>query len=69
MRLLVLALVLAVPAAAQISRKEVVKATTPTDDAKPNSAEVPEVYAVSGQIERVVVLRFKYQADLLAGIR
>ena len=57
-----------VPAAAQRSRREVTKATTPQDDAKPNSDQVPEVYAVSGQFERIVVLRFKYQADLLAGI-
>jgi uncharacterized protein len=47
---------------------EAVKPTTPQDDAKPNSDKVPEVYAMSGQFERIVVLRFKYQADLLAGI-
>jgi predicted DNA-binding protein with PD1-like motif len=29
---------------------------------------VPDVYAITGKFERVVVLRFKYQADLLAGI-
>src|SRR5262245_24957664 len=47
---------------------EMVKPTTPQDDAKANSDKVPEVYAMSGQFERIVVLRFKYQADLLAGI-
>jgi hypothetical protein len=56
------------PASAQRTRREVTKATTPRDDAKPNSDQVPEVYALSGQFERIVVLRFKYQADLLAGI-
>lgn len=52
----------------QQTRVEVTKATTPQDDAKPNSDAVPEVYALSGQFERVVVLRFKFGADLLAGI-
>jgi len=58
----------AAPLVAQKTKTEVVKATTPEDDARGLSAEVPEVYAMSGKIERVVVLRFKYQADLLAGI-
>lgn len=49
-------------------RTEVIKATTPYDDSKPNSEAVPEVYAVSSQLQRVVVLRFKYQTDLLAGL-
>ncbi|MFB3826761.1 MAG: PPC domain-containing DNA-binding protein [Bryobacteraceae bacterium] len=55
-------------AAGQRTRTEVVKPTTPADDAKPNSDKVPEVYAVSGQFQRILVLRFKYQADLLAGL-
>src|SRR3979409_281062 len=53
---------------AQPTRTEVTKATTPADDSKANSDKVPDVYAISGQFERVLVLRFKYQADLLAGI-
>jgi hypothetical protein len=56
------------PALAQRTTTEVTKATTPHDDSKPNSDAVPEVYAVSGRFERVVTLRFKYQADLLAGL-
>ena len=44
------------------------KPTTPADDAKPNSDKVPDVYAISGQFDRILVLRFKYQADLLAGL-
>jgi predicted DNA-binding protein with PD1-like motif len=55
-------------ATAQQTRTKVIKATTPADDARANSETVPDVYAVSGQFERVVVLRFKYQADLLAGL-
>jgi predicted DNA-binding protein with PD1-like motif len=53
---------------AQQTKTEVTKATTPADDAKANSNKVHDVYAVSGNFERVLVLRFKYQADLLAGL-
>jgi predicted DNA-binding protein with PD1-like motif len=52
----------------QQTRREVTNATTPADDSKPNSDRVPDVYAVSGQFDRIVTLRLKYQADLLAGI-
>jgi predicted DNA-binding protein with PD1-like motif len=51
------------------TRTEVTKATTPEQDARPNSPSVPDVYAVEGKFERVVVLRFKYQADLLDGLQ
>lgn len=54
--------------AGQVTKTEITKATTPHDDSKANSDQVPDVYAISGKFERVVVLRFKYQADLLAGI-
>lgn len=38
-------------------------------DAKPNDPKVPDVYAVdAGKFERVLILRFKYQTDLLAGL-
>jgi len=53
---------------AEVTRREIVKATTPKDDSKPNSPSVPDVYAINGQFKRVVVLRFKYQTDLLAGM-
>jgi predicted DNA-binding protein with PD1-like motif len=53
---------------AQQTKTEVTKPTTPADDAKANSPKVPDAYAVTGNFERVVILRFKYQADLLAGI-
>lgn len=51
-----------------VTRTAVVKPTTPADDAKPNSREVPDVYALAGRFERVIVLRLKYDTDLLAGI-
>jgi len=57
-------------AMAQETRREIVNAApAPALDAKPNSGEVPDVYAVSSQFERVLVLRFKYQTDLLAGLQ
>lgn len=54
-------------AAAQTTRTEATNATTPEEDSKPNTDAVPDVYAASGQFERILVLRFKYQTDLLAG--
>lgn len=51
---------------AQQTRTEVTKPTP--GDSRPNSSEVPEVYAISGRFERILVLRFKYQTDLLAGL-
>jgi predicted DNA-binding protein with PD1-like motif len=59
----------AVASFAAETRTEITKATTPDQDAKPNSASVPDVYAIEGKFERVVILRFKYQADLLAGLQ
>ncbi len=55
-------------AVSQQTRTEVTRSTTPQDDAKPNSALVPDVYALEGQFEKIIVLRFKYEADLLAGM-
>jgi predicted DNA-binding protein with PD1-like motif len=55
-------------APARETRREVTKATTPAEDSKANSDRVPEVYAIEGQLERIVVLRFKYESDLLAGL-
>jgi predicted DNA-binding protein with PD1-like motif len=55
-------------AGAEETRTETTRPTTSADDAKPNSDTVPEVYAISGQFDRVLILRFKYQTDLLAGL-
>ncbi len=55
-------------AVAQQTRQEIVNATTPAEDSKANSDSVPEVYAIGGRFERIVVLRFKHQADVLAGL-
>ena len=54
---------------AQETRHEVTHATgNPAVDSKPNSPDVPDVFAVSGHLQRIVVLRFKFGADLLAGL-
>jgi predicted DNA-binding protein with PD1-like motif len=66
--IVLLALALAATLQAAETRTELVNATTPEQDAKPNSGEVPDVYAIQGKFERIVILRFKYQADLLAGL-
>ena len=54
---------------AQETRREIVNAaSTPAEDAKPNSDKVPEVYSIKGQFDRIVNLRFKFNADLLEGM-
>jgi len=54
---------------AQQTRREIVNAApTPEGDSKPNSDKAPDVYAIRGQFDRILVLRFKYNVDLLAGI-
>lgn len=54
--------------AAQETRTEIISAPSAVDDARPNSDKVPAVYAVEAKFERIVVLRFKYQTDLLGGL-
>ena len=68
-RRIVLAVAFLSLAAAQETRREITNnAPTPAADAKANSDQVPDVYAVSSQFQRVLIFRFKYQADLLAGM-
>ncbi|HYP08303.1 MAG TPA: PPC domain-containing DNA-binding protein [Bryobacteraceae bacterium] len=68
LRTLLIFAVLAAALVGQETRQEVIKATTPEQDSKPNSDKVPDVYALTGNFSKVAVLRFKYQADLLAGL-
>jgi len=58
----------ALPLTAQVRRTEVVKATTPAEDSRGLSPDVPDSVALSTKIERVVLIRFRNQSDLLAGI-
>ena len=41
----------------------------PTDDTKPNSASVPDAYALTGHFDRIVVIRLKNGANLLEGMK
>ena len=67
--LMTILLAAGLPAFGQQSRREQTNpSANPADDKKPNSDLVPDVWAVTGQFDRVVVLRFKFGADLLAGI-
>jgi predicted DNA-binding protein with PD1-like motif len=52
----------------QQTKNEVTKAVSVAEDSKPNSNDVPDVIALSGQFSRIVVLRFKYDTDLLAAL-
>ena len=67
MRLLVLFCALLPLASAQETRHEVTNSIGAAD-ARENSAAVPDVYAVPTQFEQVLIFRFKYQVDLLAGL-
>lgn len=53
---------------AQQTRTEIIKSTTVFDDSKINNDSIPAVYALKGQFEQILILRFKYQTDLLAGL-
>jgi predicted DNA-binding protein with PD1-like motif len=53
----------------QQTKREVTHPPNPAEDTRPNSNAVPEAYAVSTQFQRVLLLRFKYNTDLLAGLR
>lgn len=71
MKKLVIVLVLAttLPLAAQETRHAVVHAPgNPAESSRPNSDQVPDVYVLTGHFQRIVVLRFKYNTDLLAGL-
>jgi len=62
-KLITIFLMTAAIAAAQITQTIITK---PTDhDSEPNSDKVPDGYAIEGKFDRIVVLRFKYKADLL----
>jgi predicted DNA-binding protein with PD1-like motif len=68
--LLLAVTLLAGVAAAQETRREIVNpAAKPELDAKPNSDQVPDAYAIPARFERVLILRFKYDTDLLEGLQ
>ena len=65
--ILILAISALLPA--QQTRREVTNPSNPpSDDARPNSNTVPDVVAMKSTFERVVILRFKYDTELLGGL-
>jgi hypothetical protein len=69
MRTALLLLLAVTLAGAQETRREQTNhSANPTDDTKANSDAVPDVYAITGQFDRIVTLRFKFGTDLLAGL-
>ena len=52
----------------QRTRVELTKPTTPKDDSRANSPDVSDVYSIPAKFDRLVVLRFKFDTDLLAGL-
>jgi len=68
-KLIFVILAISVLLAAQETRREVIHSTgNPAQDTRPNSDQVPDVYALSGHLQRIVMFRFKYDTDLLAGL-
>jgi uncharacterized protein len=53
---------------AQETRRDVVSPRNSAEDRRPNSDKIPDVYSIKGQFERVLVVRLKYDTDLLAGL-
>ena len=69
MKKTLLIVIFALALGAQETRREITNAAAnPADDAKGLSEKVPDVYAIPTQFERVLILRFKFGADLLAGM-
>jgi predicted DNA-binding protein with PD1-like motif len=58
-------LLLTTPAFAQV---EIIQNPATPADGKANDPSVPDAYAISGQFDRIVVIRVKNKVDLLHGI-
>jgi predicted DNA-binding protein with PD1-like motif len=59
-------LLLTTPAVAQV---EIIQNPATPADGKANDPSVPDAYAISGQFDRIVVIRVKNKVDLLHGIQ
>jgi predicted DNA-binding protein with PD1-like motif len=69
MKMLILLMMTAGVLFAQETRRTIVNPSpNPADDTKANSDKVPDGYPITSHFDRIVVLRFKYKADLLAGL-
>jgi hypothetical protein len=68
-QIILLAVLAMASAVAQQTRVESTGASrNPQEDARPNSDKVPDAYAIPSQFEKVLILRFKYDTDLLADL-
>jgi predicted DNA-binding protein with PD1-like motif len=70
-RTMILSTVLMIAGAlcAQETRRTITNPSpNPLDDSKPNSSAVPDAYALTGHFSRIVVIRLKNKANLLAGM-
>jgi predicted DNA-binding protein with PD1-like motif len=65
---LVLLLAVTLAGAQETRREQTNRSANPADDTKANSDAVPDVYAITGQFDRIVTLRFRFGTDLLAGL-
>jgi len=52
----------------QDTRREAVHFSNPAQDARPNSDQVPDATVYAAHLQRIAVLRFKYNTDLLADL-
>ena len=69
MELLTAVLAIAGVLCAQETRTTVTSPSpNPKDDTEPNTSSVPDAYALTGHFDRIVVVRLKNKANLLAGI-
>ena len=67
--LLTIFLTVTVALGAQETRHTVTNPSpNPADDTRPNSSAVPDAYALTGHFYRIVVIRLKNGANLLAGM-
>jgi predicted DNA-binding protein with PD1-like motif len=69
MRLAMTLSVLLLAAPAPLTAQQIVPTAPHPADKRPNDPSVPDAYALSGQFERIVVMRMKFQSDLLAGLQ
>lgn len=53
---------------AQQTHTEVNTKPNPSEDARANSSSVPSAYALDTKFDRIVIMRFKFGTDLLAGL-
>lgn len=68
--ILVVLLISAAALPAQETRRTVSHvAANPADNKRPNNSAVPDVSAIDAHLQRIVILRFKYGTNLLAGLQ